>query len=201
MNKKETGKRVIRAKFDPNSITVYQAFSDSIAKPAIQAQTFVHPFKMERMTWIKPSFLWMMYRSGWATKENQERILAIRIKREGFEWALRHSCLSHFDQAVHVSKEEWRNSLLKSPTRIQWDPEKDIHLRPLSYRSIQIGLSGTAVHKYISEWILSIKDITNISLSIRECIASNEIDRAYSLMPFERHYPLSNSVASTIGAY
>jgi hypothetical protein len=36
------------------------------------------------MTWIKTNFLWMMYRSGWATKHNQEKILAITIKKEGF---------------------------------------------------------------------------------------------------------------------
>ncbi|WP_422570328.1 DUF4291 family protein, partial [Erwinia billingiae] len=29
------------------------------------------------MTWIKPSFLWMMYRSGWGMKDpGQKRILA-----------------------------------------------------------------------------------------------------------------------------
>lgn len=27
----------------------------------------------------------MMYRCGWASKPNQERVLAVRIKREGFE--------------------------------------------------------------------------------------------------------------------
>ena len=41
------------------------------------------------MTWIKPSFLWMMYRCGWGLKEGQETVLAVEITREGFEWALR----------------------------------------------------------------------------------------------------------------
>ncbi len=40
---------------------------------------------MNRMTWIKPNFLWMMYRSGWAVKKNQERILAIKLTKKGFE--------------------------------------------------------------------------------------------------------------------
>src|SRR4051812_17137799 len=39
-----------------------------MAEPALSAGTFVPPFKAGRMTWIKPSFLWMMYRSGWATQ-------------------------------------------------------------------------------------------------------------------------------------
>lgn len=42
------------------------------------------------MTWLEPSFLWMMYRSGCAQKEGQERVLAIDVTRSGFEWALRN---------------------------------------------------------------------------------------------------------------
>ena len=87
----------IRAVYGEHTIRVYQAYSDPIADAALAHGTFVSPsFKMERMTWIKPSFLWMMYRAGWGLKdEGQKRILAIDISREGFEWALRHACLSH----------------------------------------------------------------------------------------------------------
>ncbi|MGW7541114.1 DUF4291 family protein [Streptomyces sp. NPDC054770] len=66
------------------------------AEPALRAGTFVAPFERERMTWIKPSFLWMMYRSGWARKPNQERILRIDMDRAGFERALAHVALGHF---------------------------------------------------------------------------------------------------------
>jgi hypothetical protein len=70
---------VIRAAYNNDTITVYQAFNERIATLAINNQTFVSPpFKKERMTWIKPSFLWMMYRAGWGTKENQEHILYAR---------------------------------------------------------------------------------------------------------------------------
>lgn len=37
------------------------------------------------MSWIKPNFLWMIFRSGWATKENQERVLAMFLRREAFD--------------------------------------------------------------------------------------------------------------------
>ncbi len=85
--------RIIRAVFDKETITVYQAYRKEIAEPAIQQQKFVPPFKMERMTWIKPSFLWMMYRSGWGMKTGQEYILAIKIKREGWEIAMNNGKL------------------------------------------------------------------------------------------------------------
>jgi Domain of unknown function (DUF4291) len=71
----------IRADYDDRSIIVYQAYRKEIALPAIQNQRFVAPFSLERMTWIKPSFLWMMERCNWGLKPDQEMVLAIRITR------------------------------------------------------------------------------------------------------------------------
>lgn len=180
----------IRAVFDDDTITVYQAYNSAIAQAVVKNQKFVSPFKVERMTWIKPSFLWMMYRCGWATKEGQEHILAIQIKREGFQWALDNSCLSHFDQDVHQSKEEWAQKVKVAPVRIQWDPERDIHLEKLPYRSIQIGLSGIAVEKYINEWIVSITDITLLCKKIHSLIPEN-LEEAINQLPKERLFPSS----------
>ena len=51
----------IRAVYDATTIRVYQAYSEIIADSTLAHGTFVSPpFKTERMTWIKPSFLWMM---------------------------------------------------------------------------------------------------------------------------------------------
>ena len=82
------------------------------------------------MTWIKPSFLWMMYRCGWGTKPSQETVLAVEITRDGFEWALRHACLSSYVPGVHSDHAAWRRQLKSAPARIQWDPERDLHLGP-----------------------------------------------------------------------
>jgi hypothetical protein len=184
--------KAIRATYDDTTITIYQAFNKAIANSAVKAQTFVcPPFKKERMTWIKPSFLWMMYRSGWATKENQECILAIKIKREGFEWALQNSCLSHFDKNIHLTQESWKKSLHSSAVRIQWDPEKDIFLQPLPYRSIQIGLSGVAVEKYISDWIVEIEDITEKVIKINSLLIKQNVNNALKLIPQEVEYKIN----------
>ena len=84
----------IRADYDRSTIVVYQAYSPAIADPAVAAQRFVEPFSLHRMTWIKPSFLWMMERSNWARKPGQERVLAVRITREGWETALSQAVLT-----------------------------------------------------------------------------------------------------------
>jgi hypothetical protein len=189
--------RTIRALFDADTITVYQAYNPDIARAAVIAQTFVSPFKRDRMTWIKPSFLWMMYRCGWATKENQENVLAIRMTRSGFEWALRHACLSHFDPTVHSSPEDWKLQLEAAPVRVQWDPEKDINLNNLPYRSIQIGLSGISVEKYLAEWIVGVEDITDVCKQIHRLLEDGHPEQAKALLPQEEiytiHLPLSSS--------
>jgi Domain of unknown function (DUF4291) len=123
--------RQIRASYSADTITVYQAYSPEIAESALAAGRFVPPFKLDRMTWIKPSFLWMMYRCGWATKHGQERVLAIEITRVGFEWALAHACLSHFDPAHHRDRGAWSQCLKASPVRVQWDPERSLRLAAL----------------------------------------------------------------------
>jgi hypothetical protein len=109
--------RFIYAVYDDETIRVYQAYSDRIADEAIKLGTFGSAFKLDRMTWIKPSFLWMMYRSGWATKEGQNRILAIDMKRKGFDLIVRNAVLSSFSQDIYGTYENWKACLVKSSVR------------------------------------------------------------------------------------
>lgn len=202
MENRKCHERLIRALYDNYTITVYQAFNKFIAQSAVENQKFISPpFKMNRMTWIKPSLLWMMYRSGWATKENQESILAIKIKRSGFEWALKNSCLSHFDNSIHSSYDTWKVKLKNSPVRIQWDPEKDILLQPLDYRSIQIGLSGIAVEKYVTDWIVQVDDITEHCKYLFQLVNDGKINQARDLLPQEQLYPLPKDIALIVNSF
>jgi hypothetical protein len=174
--------RQIRAVFDDKTIRVYQAFRDEIADTALRKGTFVSPpFSMTRMTWIKPSFLWMMYRAGWGQKDDgQARILAIDLTRAGFEWALANSSLSHE-----------RTTKDSPPVRVQWDPERDFHHRALDHRSIQIGLSAAAVDKYVHAWIRNIEEVTPLAHTMQALVANNELQKAKALHPNERPYPVS----------
>lgn len=191
--------RQIRARFTDTIIRVYQAYSSVIAEPAIASQRFVAPFKMTRMTWIKPSFFWMMYRSGWATKEGQERVLATDISRDGFEWALENACLSHFDEKLYSSRESWNEVKRSSPVRIQWDPERDAELERLDYRSIQIGLSGKAAEKYVNEWVQKITDVTETVIELRELEPRARRTAARNFIENELPYSVDDSIGLKIG--
>jgi hypothetical protein len=54
--------RQVRALYDEDTITVYQAYNEEIASVAVKHQKLsASPlFKHSRMTWIKPSYCWMM---------------------------------------------------------------------------------------------------------------------------------------------
>lgn len=192
--------RQVRAAFTDETITVYQAYSPAIADPAVAAGRLVPPFKLDRMTWIKPSFLWMMYRSGWATKPGQERVLAITITREGFEWALAHSSLSHHDPLVYASHSAWLERKESAPVRIQWDPERSLRLEPLDHRSIQIGLGGAAVREYVEHWIVGITDVTPMCREIHTHVKDGDVAAATEKLPAERPYPLAQDLRAVVGA-
>jgi len=184
-------KNVIRAIFDDKTIRVYQAYRPEIAEPALAAGRFVPPFKMGRMTWIKPSFNWMMYRSGFASKPGQEFVLGIDITREGFEWALANAALSSFILGVHISHETWKAQVESKLVRVQWDPERNWKLEPIQgTRAIQIGLSGEAVERYIRNWIVRIENVTPIARLA--AYATTPSDLPCSL---ERPYPLPPELA------
>lgn len=158
------GKHIL-AQYDDDSIVVYQAYRPSIAAFAVQNQRFGGDFSFNRMSWIKPNFLWMMYRSGWASKEGQERILAIRLKRAFFEEILGQAVASSFEASGYPSHDEWKERLSHSEVRMQWDPDHDPMGRSVERRAIQLGLRGNTLRRFGHEEHLGICDITPLVLS------------------------------------
>jgi hypothetical protein len=157
--------RQIRATFDAETITVYQAYNTEIAQTAVAFQKLdASPLYRSRMTWIKPSWAWMMYRSGYSYKDKgQSRILAIKMSREGFLELLKRAQLSH--GPVTKTNEDGQATV-----RVQWDPERTVKLEKLPYRSIQIGIPGTLTEKWIEEWIVAIEDVTQTAQDLKAAI-------------------------------
>ncbi|NEC64602.1 DUF4291 domain-containing protein [Streptomyces sp. SID9727] len=180
----------IRALHTAGTVTVYQAYTPSLGLPAARDGRFPAAWKRDRMTWIKPSFLWMMYRCGWGTKEGQETVLAVEITREGFDWALGHAELSHYEGGVHPDRATWQRDLRLAPARVQWDPERDLHLNRLPYRSLQLGLAGEASRRYADEWTVSIRDVTPLAREIHAMVRAGGTEAATALLPAETPYPL-----------
>lgn len=185
----------IRALYNDKAVRVYQAYNNIIADEVIKLGHFGKSFKLERMTWIKPSFLWMMYRSGWATKVGQERILAIDIYRDKFDFILENAVSSNKGK-LQLSENEWKTKIKLSNIRYQWDPERDLFGNPLNYRSIQLGLRGEIVRDYITNYIINIEDITSKVEQIFKLRKSKDID---SIIPDEIVYPVTPKAKLNLG--
>lgn len=216
-----------------NSRRDIRSYNASIAEYAAANKRFVGGpnFNEKRMTWVKPNFLWAMYRSGWAKKQNQDRtesafrfsarersdyvsllncvdILAIWLKREGFEEMLRaskHSSEQGTCQrpmsptiCVHVNRTETereeatkngtRTIVDKSPNRIQWDPQHSPDGEKLRQRALQLGVKDP---RYISgEWIVDIQDITEAVIAQRPMAVKKSYPWPGLMVPAEEVYQI-----------
>lgn len=199
LHKEETihKERRILATYDETTIRIYQAYNNRIADEALKLGRFGNSFKMDRMTWIKPSFLWMMYRSGWGTKIDQERILAIDITREGFDNIILNAVLSTYNEKVYCTHNEWKDKLSVSLVRCQWDPDRDIYGNAVERRAIQLGIKGLMVNMYVNKWIAKITDITEDVKKLRELKDNNTLD--IGLLPNEKEYYVDDNVRDILG--
>lgn len=190
--------RHILASHDDSSIVVYRAYRPSIASWAVEHQRFGGEWSLTRMSWIKPSFLWMMYRCGWAQKRDQERVLAVRLSREGFNTILREAVHSSFVPEHYESTAAWKQAMASSSVRLQWDPDHDPHGNKLARRAIQLGLRGATLRAYAQSWCLGITDITGF---VREQHKQLRGDRLHHLeVPRERLYAVEDDrVARRLG--
>jgi Domain of unknown function (DUF4291) len=187
--------RHIMAQFDADSIWVYQAYRPSIAKYAVEHQRFGGDFSFARMSWIKPNFLWMMFRSGWAAKEGQEHILAVRLKRSFFDEVLVAAVPSTFDPVRYTSTDAWKSAVASSDVRLQWDPDHDPHGRCVERRAVQLGLRGDMLHRYGTQEVIEIEDITEFAIEQRQALANPSLTGLTT--PVESVYNPCSKIAVT----
>ena len=175
------------------SIVMYQAYKKSIADFAVSNQTLGGPdFSYNRMSWIKPNFLWMMFRCGWAEKENQGTVLAISISKDFFIEILQNSVISSFNSDHYDNSDAWKSELNLKPVRLQWDPDHDPFGNKLSRRAIQLGLKGELLEKFGTAEIESIKDVTPFVRQQKELLNRGKLDSL--VIPYETIFDISDSI-------
>jgi len=184
----------VNAEWDEEGIYFYQAYKDEIANYALEHQKFGGPCWGDRMTWIKPSFAWMLYRCGYGRKHNQNRVLKIKLGHEVFRDILKGCNLT-----IHLKHDGGKNKKNKKDEqnlekigqdkidsnkpepsfgRIQWDPERDLYSsegktpyhqprKMLKTRAIQIGINGGLRELYV-ENVISIEEVTDLAKLVGE---------------------------------
>lgn len=188
----------ILAQYTDTYIVVYQAYRPSIGHFAANNQYFGGEYSYSRMSWIKPNFLWMMYRSGWGEKQGQEIILAIKIKLEYFEEILKNAVPSTFQASKYRDKEEWKSASQASSVRLQWDPDHDPQGNKILRRAVQLGLRNELLEPFKGDGIVEIEDINSFVNEQREHALTGNYDEL--ITPKEKIYiPLNDEAAVNVG--
>lgn len=190
--------RHILAQHDDDTIIVYQAYRPAIGNYAVRHGCFGGPFRYTRMSWIKPNFLWMMYRSDWGQSQGQEVVLAIRLRRSFFDSLLQQAVASSFGSSGFSDHGEWKAAVEDSDVRLQWDPDHLPTGEKCERRAVQLGLRGEALEAYGKREAVEIIDMSSFVAQQRTNIASWKTG---SLMtPVEHVYvPDDQSVAERVG--
>lgn len=179
----------IFAQYDKQCIRVYQAYNIIIAKEAIALQTFGENFNVNRMTWIKPSFLWLMYRSNWGTKKNQECILAIDIYQSKFNEILQKAVLTSPD-SISYTGTQWEKAFDEATVYCQWDPDRNINGNAINRAAIQIGLKGNILKDFLNMSIYRIEDLTSFVRKWNEQRKNGKLNSRN--LPVEKLYPIKD---------
>lgn len=185
-------KKEIFACYDKKYIRIYQAYNEEIAKEAIKLKTFGEKYNKNRMTWIKPSFLWIMERSNWGRKKNQECILAIDILREGFDNYLEKAVLTSNESTIFKKPKEWEEAFSTTDVYCQWDPDRDLHGNAIDRMAIQIGIKNKALEDYLEKNIHDIVDISKDVYKWRTQLNCGKLNK--KSLPKETIYPVSDKI-------
>jgi uncharacterized protein DUF4291 len=191
-----SGKHIL-ASFDEETIVVYQAYSPAIGLFAVRNGYFGGEFSYGRMSWIKPNFLWMMYRSNWGRSFGQEVVLAVRLRRTFFDSLLELAVPSSFKPTLFATKEAWKSAVAQSDVRLQWDPDHSPNGDKEERRAIQIGLRGATLEAYGKREIIEIVDMSEFIESQRANAARERIEELTT--PLERPYRPNEAVAMRLG--
>jgi hypothetical protein len=191
--------RHVLAHYDDDTIVTYQAYRPSIGLYAVKHGKFGgDDFSYSRMSWIKPNFLWMMYRSGWGAKEGQEVILALRVRRAFFDSLLAQAVPSTWYRERFATEQEWSLAVRRSDVRLQWDPDHHPTGAKLERRAVQLGLRGAALEAFGQRELIEVIDLSSFVAEQRSVLETSGLSELRT--PRERVYrPTDESIAALLG--
>ncbi|KAF9956766.1 hypothetical protein BGZ70_009771 [Mortierella alpina] len=220
--------RQVRAEYDDETITVYQAYNSAIATAAVAEQKLnASPkFLTTRMTWIKPSWAWMLYRAGYSYKDpGQERILALKMTHDSFISLLDRAVLTTHDKVEASSTLRDESSATpagstssntrtrvhrtaagaekSADVKVQWDPERTIRLDKLEHRSIQIGIPRAISSEWVEHMIVKIEDVTDKARKLKQILddrpdVTDEELIQLGLIPIEKPFELPERLQASL---
>lgn len=153
--------RVVRATFDSDVVVVWQAHSHEVADAALRAGRFGgKAWRTDRVTRFRVSLPSLLARNGWATREGRERILAVRLQREGFDTMLRQAVHAGYEPEIYATRNTWHLATRYGHVVVAWHPDVDPSGAELGRETLRIGVRDAALERFTREWVVGIEDWT-----------------------------------------
>jgi len=165
-----------------DTISLYAAFNPRM----FNEKGFTENMNLNRMTWLKTSLLWTMWRSAWATKPNQEAILKIDVPEEYIDELyararrtkdapLKHPVLLQRDPDRKIVRRRWKKDARENDTSMFVSGDKTVHF----------GIRGTELDYFIAIAQEQISDITRTIKLIQQDKPEHPTRALYSLLDQE----------------
>lgn len=174
--------RALLARFDADAVVVYQAYPEELGREIVEMGRFGGSWRFDRHTRIQPSWRGTLRRYAFGERPDRERILAVRVRRAGFDALLTAALQQDFDERLYASRQAWRLATRFAPVLVEWEPDPDG-----GEEVARLRLHGPLVRRFAEEWVVGIEDV-----SARARAAGTD-------HPVEEPYPVPADVAVRIG--
>ncbi len=153
--------RTLLATWDADTVVVWQAHGTEVAERAVATGRFDGPaWRHDRTTRMRVSLPSLAWRTAYGQRAGRERLLAVRLRRAGFDELLRRAVEAEDDRAVYPSTATWRLAMRYASATVSWHPDRGPDGAELPWQTPRFGLRGALLDAFSREWVVGVEDHT-----------------------------------------
>lgn len=154
-------RRAVQATFDSSVVVVWQAHSHEVADAALRNGQFGgRLWRTDRVTRFRLSLPSLLARNGWATRPGRERILAVALRREGFDAMLRQAVHAGYEPDIYPTRNSWHLATRYGHVVVAWHSDVDPAGGELERDTLRMGVRDATLERFTRDWVVAVEDWT-----------------------------------------
>lgn len=164
-----SGGRPLLACFDPEVVTVFAAHQPEIGAWAAANGTLGGPaWAGDRVARFRLSLPRVMSRSERGERTGKEVVLALAIRREGFDSVLRQAVhWREYPAAIFDTPGKWRLATRYTEVVVDFAPDCRPDGSDLPRMTPRFGVRGHALKRLLKDWVVGVTDLTALAVAWR----------------------------------
>ncbi len=161
--------RPLLACFDEATVTVFAAHRPEIGAWAIDHGTLGGPaWRGDRIARFRLSLPRVMSRSERGERAGKEVLLAIALRRDGFDAVLRQAVhWREFPASIFGTRGKWRLATRYTEVVVDFAPDCAPDGSDLPRMTPRFGVRGHALKAMLSDWVVGVRDLGDLALAWR----------------------------------